>query len=275
MPTGLGSPPQGEKCAEKAVKGSKVKLKEVSKAKHRILEKYFPAWARILGSWHPTLVYVDCFAGQGRYEAGELGSPLIITKKAIEVTQKGKFQLLLIFIERDKQKAEQLEVQVSELLKHANRKRVRHRIFNKDARNLMPQILAHTQNMPAFFFIDPYGHPLSIPMMNQILSRPRTEILLNLMWYSINMHLGNPKMRPTLDRMFGHSEWQQQAFMHQSGQEREKSFLEYFLEQMKAKYKFEYRIRFSPEDKTPGGEKRTKYYLIHLSNHPKAVLLIK
>ena len=32
---------------------------------------------------------------------------------------------------------------------------------------------------------------------------------------------------------------------------------------------------FSPEDQTPGGDQRTKYYLLHSSTHPKAALLMK
>ena len=52
------------------------KLKEVSKAKHWILARYFPAWAKILGSRYNTLLYVDCFAGEGQYAQGEPGSPM-------------------------------------------------------------------------------------------------------------------------------------------------------------------------------------------------------
>lgn len=47
------------------------------------------------------------------------------------------------------------------------------------------------------------------------------------------------------------------------------------MEQIEADYKLKFRIRFSPEDKVRGGENRTKYYLVHCSNHPKAALLMK
>jgi len=45
------------------------RLKEGSKAKHINLEKYFSAWAKILGSKYPKLIYLDCFAGAGRYSS--------------------------------------------------------------------------------------------------------------------------------------------------------------------------------------------------------------
>ncbi len=249
-------------------------LKEVSKAKLRILEKYFPAWAKILGSRYQILVYVDCFAGAGRYAGGEAGSPLVVLDKARELVQRTStlFEILAIFVEKDKDSAETLRRQIPASLPGA----VTVEIFNEDAHNFIPSLLrALPDEAPAFFFIDPYGHPLTIPEMNRILSRPRREILLNLMWYAINMHLNNPKARSAIDRMFGHSSWASQSFMRHSGAKRESLFLDYFLSKLQAKYKLPFKIRFSPEDNVPGGSHRTKYYIIHLSNHPKAVLLMK
>ena len=249
-------------------------LKEVSKAKLKILEKYFPAWAKILGSRHQTLVYVDCFAGAGRYAGGEEGSPLVILKKARELVQTASqfFAIFAIFVEKDKNAAEILRQQIPHNLPRV----VEYRIFNEDAHNFIPSLLqALPDDAPAFFFIDPYGHPLTIPVMNEILGRPRTEILLNLMWYAINMHLNNPNVKNAINRMFGHSNWASQSFMRYSGAEREALFLDYFLSELKAEYKLPFKIRFSPEDNIRGGPNRTKYYLIHLSNHPKAVLLMK
>ncbi len=63
--------------------------------------------------------------------------------------------------------------------------------------------------------------------------------------------------------------------MRETGREREEHFADYFLKQIQAKYKLKFRIRFSPEDKVQGGENRTKYYLVHCSNHSKAALLMK
>mgnify|MGYP003882286929 CR=1 FL=1 len=250
------------------------KLKAVSKAKHWILEKYFPAWARILGSKNPALVYVDCFAGAGKYAEGEEGSPLLILRKAQELVCKPNFHsnIILIFVEKNQQAADALRSRIPQ----RESSRVCPVVIPEDAHNFIPQLLeAVPRDMPAFFFIDPYGHPLTIPVMNQILLRPKTEILLTLMWYAINMHLDNPKVGPTIDEMFGHAEWMNQKFMKQRRIEREISFVSYFLGQLKAEYKLKFKIRFSPEDKVQGGARRTKYYLVHLANHFKAVLLMK
>src|SRR5256885_3868169 len=60
-------------------------LKQVSRIKHLILEKYLPPWSRILGSQNAELAYFDCYAGPGIYELkGEFveGSPIIAVRAA-------------------------------------------------------------------------------------------------------------------------------------------------------------------------------------------------
>lgn len=250
------------------------KLKAVSKAKHRILDKYFPAWARILGSRHEILAYVDCFAGSGQYADGEEGSPLLILREAQKLAGSPNFrsQLLAIFVEDNSQAARKLRSHIPTDLPDS----VKAFVFPEDAHDFVPKLLqALPENLPAFVFVDPYGHPLNIPLMNQLLQRPRTEILLTLMWYAINMHLSNPKIEETITHMFGNKEWKQQPFMSQSGWDRETGFMDYLLGHLNAAFKLKFRIRFSPEDKVLGGDDRTKYYLVHLSNHAKAALLMK
>jgi len=217
---------------------------------------------------------VDCFAGSGQYAQGEEGSPLVIIRKAREVVEKanGQFSILTIFVEKNAQAASALQSHIPGDLPPS----MEVRVLNRDAHDLVPELLrALPIGMPAFFFIDPYGHPLTIPVMNNILSQPKTEILLTFMWYAINMHLNNPKTDAAITRMFGDAGWKTQLFMNMGGSARESAFVQYFLSRLNAKYKLPFRIRFSPEDKVPARERRTKYYLIHLSNHPKAVLLMK
>jgi hypothetical protein len=126
---------------------------------------------------------------------------------------------------------------------------------------------------PSFFMVDPYGHPLTIPILNQILERNHTEALINFMYYRINMDAGNLKVQHHLDEMFGDREWRDQSFLQQGGSAREIGFRNYFIERVTARYKLWFRIQFDPEDNIKGN--RTKYYLIHASNHLKVVLLMK
>jgi len=246
-------------------------LKEVSKAKHWILEKYFPAWANILGRHH-RLIYVDCFAGAGKYDNDEPGSPLIIYRLAKELVGPNKIRgITLIFIEKDKTKAEKLKENLNSEYDSDNE--VHFNVYHEDATDFAELLFkAIPQGAPAFYFIDPYGHSISLPTIRNMLSR-RKEVFLNLMWYAINRNLENPVTQESISRMFGHEVWKKESFMFMHGEERERSFLEYVKSEVGAKFVLPFKIQFGPDDNIKGN--RTKYYLLHFSNHPRAMLIMK
>src|SRR5271166_3326513 len=207
-------------------------IKRVSRIKHAILEKYPPPWAIILGSANRRLNYFDCFAGPGRYElAGEAvdGSPVIAVNAAKSfLAERPRHALNVLLTEKNKHQAEQLERHLEPLRPYPKSLQVE--VLQEDSKTFIPDLLGKVPSLaPSFFLIDPYGHPLSLPVVNQILSRPHTEVLINLMWYRINMDLGNPAVQEHVDRLFDDQEWRQRPFMQQSGLAREDSFLEYFI----------------------------------------------
>jgi three-Cys-motif partner protein len=251
-------------------------LKRVSRIKHIILQKYLPPWANILGSRHRQLAYFDCFAGPGAYELEGrpvAGSPAIAVKGAIDFLQNRRGQSLHMYlIEDDPKQVERLGDSLKDLQPYPQNLRVIVRCA--DSRSYIPDLLESLGTLaPSFFLIDPYGHPLPLPVINEILRRERTEALINLMWFRINMDLSNPLMQSHLDELFGNDDWRKQPFMGMHGIEREKAFLEYFKSRLACKFALPFKVRYDVED-TRGGA-RTKYYLLHVSNHVKAVLLMK
>jgi three-Cys-motif partner protein len=251
-------------------------IKRVSRIKHAILEKYFPPWAVILGSAHRHLCYFDCFAGPGRYELqGEPvdGSPIIAVRAAKHFLESHPdHTLLLALIEKDSQQVDLLKRHLKLLKPYPESLDVN--VQNEDSETFVEDVLSGVSSLaPSFFMIDPYGHPLSVPVINKILERQRTECLITVMWYQINRDLGNAAMHQSLDRMFGDSTWREQEFMTQTGFVREKAFLDFFSSRLNAKFIWPFRIGFDHEDSVRGH--RTKYYLLHVSNHPLAVLLMK
>ena len=251
-------------------------IKRVSRIKHAILQKYLPAWATILGSANPRMNYFDCFAGPGRYEFEGVavdGSPMIAVKaaKSFLETHPGH-SLNILLAENNEQQAIQLEQQLEPLKPYPKNLNVSS--VTEDSKTFIPDLLSKIPSLaPSFFMIDPYGHPLTLPEINKILYRQRTEALITLMWYRINMDLSNPAVQVNVDCLFGDKEWRRQPFMIQKGITRETGFLDYFVSRLRAKYVLEFRIGYDPEDKVKG--ERTKYYLLHVSNHPSAVLLMK
>jgi three-Cys-motif partner protein len=251
-------------------------LKQVSRIKHIILQKYLPSWERILGSRNRRLCYFDCYAGPGVYEfEGQKvdGSPIIAMRAAQKYLAKVKnHQMTVILVEKDEKQRASLDAELKRVQPYGQGLKVH--VMAEDVKELVPKLLRKVPNLaPSFFMVDPYGHPLTVPILNDILQRTRTEALINFMYYRINMDAGNAKVQHHLDEMFGDGEWRTQAFLRDSGWKREQDFLEYFKSKIKAQYKLHFRIRFDVEDGV--AKSRTKYYLIHASNHPKAVLLMK
>jgi len=251
-------------------------LKQVSRIKHIILQKYLPSWEVILGFNNRRLCYFDCYAGPGVYEfQGQKvdGSPIIAVRKAQEFLAKAKdHQMTVILVEKDEKQRASLDTELKGVQPYGERLQVH--VMAEDVKEFVPKLLGQVPNLaPSFFMVDPYGHPLTVPLLNDILKRPQTEALINFMYYRINMDAGNEKVQHHLDEMFGGGDWRTQAFLKESGWKREQGFLEYFKSKIKAQYKLQFRIRFDVEDGVSAS--RTKYYLIHASNHPKAALLMK
>jgi three-Cys-motif partner protein len=253
-------------------------LKRVSRIKHEILTKYLPSWARILGSAFDRLYYVDCFAGPGQYEAdGQLvdGSPIIAVKaaKAFAADHADK-RLGIVLVDDDPLQLAKLQDCLRMTGPYPMNLKVNTRLA--DSRDLIPNIIQQLRKRrsPSFFLVDPYGHPLTVPVMNDVLALPQSELLINLMWYRVNMNMENASVQHLVSELFGDDDWQRQPFKTQSAKRREDNFVEYFRQRLSAKYVLPFRIRYDAhEDHVLGS--RTKYYLLHASNSWKAVLLMK
>jgi three-Cys-motif partner protein len=254
-------------------------LKRVSRVKHQILTRYLPSWAVILGSAYNRLYYVDCFAGPGRYEfEGEQvdGSPVIAVNAGKDFAAKNALKkLAVILIEDDPSQIAQLNICLADTLPHPDNFKVA--LKSGNSHDHIPKIVSgirSRKSAPSFFLVDPYGHPLSIATLNDILALHRSELFINLMWYRVNMDMANEAVRHHVTELFGDEDWKKQGFMLEHGAEREESFLQYFCGRIAAEYVLPFRIRYdAQEDRITGN--RTKYYLIHASNSLKAVQLMK
>jgi three-Cys-motif partner protein len=170
-------------------------IKRVSRIKHAILQRYLPSWAVILASANRRMNYFDCFAGPGRYEFEGIpvdGSPVIPVKAAKAFLDTHPHHSLNILLtENDEAQAQQLEQQLEPLKPYP--KKLNFDLLTEDSKTFIPDLLSKIPSLaPSFFMIDPYGHPLTLLVIYQILSRKGTAALITLMWYRINMDLNNP-----------------------------------------------------------------------------------
>lgn len=127
-----------------------VKKKDWSTVKDELLGCYFkPYVSKILHTYRP-LVYVDCFAGKGKFEDGNDGSPLIALKIISECLESTTVQNPIIetsFI--DLNYADDLKKNLS-AYPEANI------VSGKYEDNIKP-ILRNKRNCNVFLYIDPYG----------------------------------------------------------------------------------------------------------------------
>ena len=178
----------------------------------------------------------------------------------------------MYLVEDDPRQVSRLEASLEQLKPYPERLSVNVRCA--DSRSHIPDLIRSLRTLaPSFFLIDPYGHPLPVPTINNILRLDRTEALINLMWFRINMDLSNPVMESRVNELFGDDQWRKQPFMGMHGIKREEAFLEYFKSRLACRFLLPFKVRYDVED-ARGGD-RTKYYLLHVSNHVRAVLLMK
>ena len=136
--------------------------KSWSVVKDRILDYYLKPYTSKVLSMGKPIVICDCFAGKGKFEDGEKGSPLIIAEHIKNVILKNPLsnsKIRSIFVEK-KYHAE-LE---TNLAGYANVK-----VHPGSFEDNLQAILALDKNNNVFLYVDPYGiKSLNLALFDQI-----------------------------------------------------------------------------------------------------------
>ena len=183
-----------------------------TRAKHEILRRYLQAWTPILShGGFPEFIYIDGFAGPGRYSQGEDGSPVIALKAAIGQTLPASTRIFFLFVERDPERAKVLK-EVIDGIERPDTFRVKvadGETFEAEANRLLDFYRSKKKPLPpTFCFVDPFGWkgaPFSL--LSDILKNPSCEVLVNFMYEEINRFLGHPDQPDNFDTFFGTSQW--------------------------------------------------------------------
>ena len=149
--------------------------KEWSKIKDDLLKNYLKLYfSKILMTKQPVC-YIDCFAGKGRFDDGELGSPIIALNRSEEAIEKSNYNsanILCHFIENNY--SDDLEDNIGD--KNAI-------IYNGKYEDKIEEILKKCIGRNVFLYVDPYGiKSLHFDKFNLLKEYKfhSTEILLNL-----------------------------------------------------------------------------------------------
>lgn len=137
-------------------KGFFERKREWSVIKDNILAWYLgPYIAKILATHRPLLI-VDCFAGKGKFDDGNDGSPLIILKSIMN-TQSKQTDARIFCDLIEKKYHNELEANIDSF--HISgmypKVKVLKGTFEEHVDNLIKNI---DRNYNVFFYIDPYGH---------------------------------------------------------------------------------------------------------------------
>ena len=184
--------------------------------KHAVLRHYLNAWIPILGSSRERIVFIDGFAGPGRYEGGEEGSPVIALKTLRDhwFRPRIKAEMVFLFIEEKRDRADRLRAEIAPLLAELGpgvRAEVHIGRFDEtmtEALNLLDE--QKRRLAPAFVMIDPFGisdTPMNV--IGRILQIPESEVYVSFMWEFFNRFKGTDEFPPHLDELFGTTEWRE------------------------------------------------------------------
>lgn len=151
--------------------------KEWSIYKDRLLEKYLPLYlSKILSTGRDTL-FIDGFAGKGKFDDGTDGSPIIIRDKIEQAHESTRYpnKVIPIFIEYNRKYASCLEQALDRDWCY---------VLNKDYKEEALSILSRDKNKSKniFMYVDPFGiKHLRYNVFSELASNPNSvELLLNL-----------------------------------------------------------------------------------------------
>ncbi|MEA1964879.1 MAG: three-Cys-motif partner protein TcmP [Candidatus Aerophobetes bacterium] len=241
-----------------------------TQAKHAILDRYLKAWLPIMSSISGRIVYIDGFAGPGKYldERGQPtidGSPLIAINAARKHRLPLNAEILFLFIEAKHDRCEYLK----NLLKSIDfPQNMRYEAiegkFDETLSSLFDYLDKQKEYLaPAFAFIDPFGYsdtPFSL--VKRIMKNPKCEVLINFMYHDINRFISDLNKAKHFDLLFGTEAWREIATL-KDPQERKLKTLNLYQKELEEEAKIKYVRFFEMINKS----NQTEYFLFFGTNN--------
>lgn len=189
--------------------------------KHELLKRYLPQFGGMTGSrsHDKRVVYLDGYAGEGRYESGEPASAELALRIAADLQSRAGLTLECFFSESHPKSSDLLQEVVQQyrasgVLAHAHRGEVD---------GVLDQVVERAEQEPLFLFLDPCGLLLPQDRLVDVLSRkrphkkwPPTELLMNFSMMAVwrlGGHVrspqGNEKSLQRFDDVCGGTWWRE------------------------------------------------------------------
>ncbi len=247
-----------------------------SKIKDDILKYYLTAYLPKVAKLRKRIILIDAFAGPGKYNDNEVGSPLIIYDKA-EKWVKGRYTA--IFMNKNEKHYKKLSDTVSNY-KNENVLSIR-----GDSEILLKNISEILTDQTIFVYLDPFGiKECKYDTIRPFLERKKqysTEILMKIDMPVIHRLGVDPKSkaRPLTEKeqmwhnrltlLFNGDYWKNILWTTLKTEEKEYKLITTYLEHIKTHLPF---TGFCPVRAKPN--QRIKYFLIFCSRHEDALVIM-
>jgi three-Cys-motif partner protein len=186
--------------------------------KHTLLDRYVPQFAGMTGSRSEArrVVYLDGYAGRGRYDDGSPASPERILRIAQHQGIKGTVAWTCFFVEAEDDSAAELVQVVEEYVRQGVTATAHH----GDVLDVLDDVVRAAVGFPLFLFLDPCGLGIPYDRLVSLLRDkrrdrwPPTEILLNFSLDAVRRigglvgsEYGSEKSMRRLDEAVGGDWW--------------------------------------------------------------------
>lgn len=249
------------------------------RVKHALLRGYLNGWLPKLGLSHGRILYIDTHAGRGEFDTGEPGSPMVALDTLLEHAHResilGSCEARFILMEADPDNAEHLRAVAT---KRALPQNVAVRVFTGDSSSYLTDLMnyldeQHSTLAPTFALVDPYSYQVPGECLRRLMSHPRVELFVNVIWREHDMARINAAQKPgsefctQMDAIFPGQDWRSRIDNNAPGEERLKQTVLLFAELTEAKWATYIRML--------GKNRATRYTLLHLTNHDAGRDLMK
>jgi three-Cys-motif partner protein len=233
-------------------------------AKHEILGRYLNAWFPIMGRWNGRIIYIDGFAGPGKYKNGEPGSPIIALERAQNHKNPLWKEIVFLFIEIDEERCSLLKTLVESTTQWSPKFSIN--IENAAFGDVVPPILdaidvGGGRLAPTFAFVDPFGWKgVPFKLLSRILGYRRCEVLITFMFEEISRFLSNQDQWANFTSCYGNEGWR--GALGLSKGDRERFLVDGYCENLRTMGKARYVLIF----RMINIGNKTDYYMVFATN---------
>jgi three-Cys-motif partner protein len=185
-------------------------------AKHTLLRRYLMAWFPIMAKQFRTegITFLDGFAGPGEYKNSKESSPVIAMTQALrrEVVEQQTLTRL-VFIEKDKRRAEHLAALLNERFPPADRPTgLVAQINHGKVATLYEQAIAAVGGWegPVFANLDGWGADTDYTIVKRVAKQQSSEVLVTFQDQFFT-RFADVEEQEAGDRVFGFRDWREVA----------------------------------------------------------------